>query len=88
MPLSSLLNTPSLIIYLSAIETPICHREIEFNRVYILRFSTKYDTRFSEYRIELIVSLSSANATKINKYKKRFGPRTGWPSSKLSFQMH
>ena len=40
-------NTALLIIYVSAIETPICHREIKFNRVYFLRFCSKYDTRFS-----------------------------------------
>ena len=38
----------------------------KFNRVYILRFCTKYDTWFSKYRIELIVALSSTNATKTN----------------------
>ena len=32
--------------------------------VYFLRFCTKYDTLFSNYRIELIVALSSTNATK------------------------
>ena len=37
-------------VYLSAIETLICGR---------------YDTRFSKYGIELIVALSSTNATKI-----------------------
>ena len=37
---------------------------VEFNRVYFLRFCTKYDTWFSKYRIELIVDLSSTNATK------------------------
>ena len=37
-------NTPLLIIYLSAIETLICHREIELDRVYFLRFCTNYHT--------------------------------------------
>ena len=34
-------NTPLLIVYLSAIKTLICHREIEFNRVFFLWFCTK-----------------------------------------------
>ena len=58
------LNNPLLIIYLSAIETLICHTEIEVNRIYFLRFCTKYDD-FLKYGIELIVALSSTNATKI-----------------------
>ena len=33
-----------IIIYLSAIETLICHTEIEVNRVYFLQFCTKYLT--------------------------------------------
>ena len=37
-------NTPLLIIYLSAIETLTCQREIDFNGVYFLWFWTKYDT--------------------------------------------
>ena len=45
-------------------ETLNCHTEIEVDRVHFLRFCTKYDTRFSKYGIELIVSLSSTNATK------------------------
>ena len=57
-------NTPLLITYLSAIKTVICHRDIEF--YYFLRFRTNYNrpTRFSKHRIELIVALSSTNATK------------------------
>ena len=57
-------NTPLLMIYLSATEALIFHIEIELNRVYFLRFCTKYDTCFSEYGIELIVALSSTNPTK------------------------
>ena len=56
-----------LIIYLSAIETLICHTEIEVDRVYFLPFCTKYDTRFSKYGIEFIVALSSTNAKKKKK---------------------
>ena len=41
----------------------ICHKKIEFNRVYFLRFCTNDDTWFSKYRIGLIVS--STDATKI-----------------------
>ena len=37
-------NTPLLFIYMSGIEALICHGEIEFNRVYFLRFCTKYHT--------------------------------------------
>ena len=37
----------------------------ECYRVYFLQFCTNYDTRFSKYRIEYIVALSSTNATKI-----------------------
>ena len=51
-----------VIICLSAIETFICHREL--NRVYFLRFCIKHNTRFSYYRIELKVALSLKNATK------------------------
>ena len=40
-----------------------CHTEIELNRVYFLWSCTKYITRFSKYRIELIVALSSTNTT-------------------------
>ena len=42
----------------------------EFNWVCSLRFFTKYDTRFSKYHIELIVALSSTNATKIKVYSR------------------
>ena len=52
-------------IYLSAIETLICLTEIEFNRVYFLRFCREYLIRFSKYHIELIVALSWTNATKM-----------------------
>ena len=58
-------NIPLLIMYLSAIEILICYTEIEVNKVYFLRFCTQYDTSFSKYSIELIVALSSTNATKI-----------------------
>ena len=58
-------NIPLFIIYLCAIETPICHKEIEVNRAYFLRFCTKYVTCFSKYDIELTVALSSTNAIKI-----------------------
>ena len=44
MPKSNLFNTLMIILYLSAIETLICYRDIEFNSVYFLRFCTKYDT--------------------------------------------
>ena len=59
------LNTPSLIIYLNAIKTLICHTEIEFNVVCFFRFCTKYYclTWFSKYRIELIMALFSTNTT-------------------------
>ena len=52
-------------MYINSIETLIFHTEIEFNRDYFLRFCTKYDTctRFSKYRIEFKVALSSTNAT-------------------------
>ena len=33
---------PMLIIYLSVIETFVCHREIELNRAYCHRFCTNY----------------------------------------------
>ena len=42
-------NTPLFIMYLGVIEKLICYREIEFHRVYFLRFCTKYDTK---YRVE------------------------------------
>ena len=58
-------DTLLLMIYSSDIETLIGHGEIEFYRIYFLRFCTKYVTRFSKYRIELIVVFSSRNATKI-----------------------
>ena len=51
-------------MYFSGMETLICHEEIESDRVSFLRFCTKYVTRFSKYRIELIVAMSSTNATK------------------------
>ena len=57
-------NTPLLITHLSAIETRICHKRFEFNRVYFLRFCTNYNTRFAKYRFDLIVALSSTNAAK------------------------
>ena len=53
-------------IYLSAKETLICHTEIEVDRVCFLPFCTKYGAQFSKYGIELIVALSSTNATKSN----------------------
>ena len=56
---------PLLIIYMSAIETFICSTEIEVKWVYFLRFCTKYLTRVSKYDTELILALSSTNATKI-----------------------
>ena len=37
-------NILLLIIYFTAIETIICHTEIEVNRVYFLRFFTKFLT--------------------------------------------
>ena len=40
-PQIQFLNTPLLIIYLSAIETLISHREIDYNRVYFLRLCIK-----------------------------------------------
>ena len=43
----------------------ICRRKNEFNTVYFLRFCTNHDKGFSKYRIELIVALSSTNATKM-----------------------
>ena len=42
------------------------------NGVYFLRFCTKCDAWFSKYGIELIVALSSTNATK--RYGRRFNP--------------
>ena len=39
-----------LIIYMRALKTLICCREIGFNRFYCLRFCTKYNTQFSKYR--------------------------------------
>ena len=57
----------TIYMYLSAMETLICLREIEFDRAYFLRFCTKYDICFSKYRIKLIVALSSTNTTKIVK---------------------
>ena len=46
------------------IERLICHREIEFDTVYFLRFRTNYATSFSKYHTERIVALSSTNVTK------------------------
>ena len=52
-----------LIIHLSAIERLICR--IEMSLIGLLpSVLHKYDTRFSKYGIELIVALSSTNATK------------------------
>ena len=45
-------------------ETLIFHREIELNRIYFLRFCTNHYTRLSNYRIKLIMAMSSTNATK------------------------
>ena len=58
-------NIPLLIIYLSAFKTLICHTDIDVNRIYFLRFCTKYLTRISKYGIELIVAVSSTRATKM-----------------------
>ena len=41
-------NSPLLMLSLSAIETPSCPTEIEFNRVYFIRFCTTYHTWFSK----------------------------------------
>ena len=46
-------------LYKSAIEKIYLSYRNEFNKVYFLRFCTKYDTWFSKYGIELIVALSS-----------------------------
>ena len=43
-PILDYFHTPLLIIILSAIETLICQIDIEFNKVYFLRFCTKYNT--------------------------------------------
>ena len=56
-----ILKPTMVIMYLSAIETLICHSDIEFNRVYFLLFGTKYVKWFLKYRIEHIVALSSTN---------------------------
>ena len=53
-------------IYLSATETLICDTEIEVDRVYFPRLSTKYVTWFSKYGIELIVAFVEDNATKMD----------------------
>ena len=65
-------------MYLKAIEILICRREI--SRVCFLRLCTKYDTRFSKYLNELIVALSSTNATKIREKTRLFQRRdmVGW----------
>ena len=52
-------------------ETLNCHVEIEFNGVCFLRFSTKYDTSISKYRIKLIVVLSSTNATETRAFTEK-----------------
>ena len=62
---------------MSVIKTLICHIEIEFNGVYFVWFCTKYDARFSKYRIKLIVILFSTNVTKKEKKKN---DRTGTQS--------
>ena len=61
MPSSSLFQS---IIYLIVIKTLICHTEIEVDTVYSPRICTKYDTCFSKYSVELMLTLSSTNATK------------------------
>ena len=53
-----------LIIYLRAIKTLICCREMSLIGSTSFGFCTKDDTWFSKYRIELKVPLSSTNATK------------------------
>ena len=55
----------------------------EFNSVYFLRFCTQYDTWFSNYRIELIVALSSTNATKRRKQKLQGNPVNPLPDHKF-----
>ena len=50
MPNPVYVKIPWLVTHLSAIETLIYHREIEFDRVYFLRFCTNFDLRF---KIEL-----------------------------------
>ena len=47
----------------------ICKSEIEFDRVYSLRFCTEYDILFSKYRIELLVVLSATTATKMTDFQ-------------------
>ena len=65
-------NTPLLFIYLSAIESRICHRKIEGLLLLVLQKKKKYDGpykyRFSKYCTELIVALSSTNVTKMSSY--------------------
>ena len=56
-PDSVYFHTLLLIMYLSAIERLICRLEMS------LRGSTSFNACFSKYRIELIVALSSTNAT-------------------------
>ena len=58
-------NTLFLIIYWSATETLIWHREMSFIGSTYFGFAQKKIHDFSKYRIELIVALSSTNATKI-----------------------
>ena len=57
-PVSVYFHTLLLIMYLSAIETLICRRKMSLIGS-IPPVLHKYDTRFSKYRIELIVALSS-----------------------------
>ena len=54
------------LVYMSAMETFICHSEIEFEKVYFLWFCTSYDPWFSKYCTELIVASSFTNATMAN----------------------
>ena len=68
------------LVYLSAIETFICHIEIAFNRVYLFQFCTKYDTWFSICSIKNIVALSSINVTK--RYARR---KTGLFTKRQNF---
>ena len=58
-------NTLLLIIYFSAIETPVCRREMSLIWSTSFGFCTKYDTGFPKYGIEFIVALSSTNAKRI-----------------------
>ena len=60
-------NISLLIIYLSAIGKVICPTEIGVDRVYFLRFCTKYDTGFSKFGNEFMVALSSTTETTIGR---------------------